>query len=140
MSEEEQPTPNKPTGIRVLKRYMPGNDLCFFDDFVEIGPTLPPPTLKDGSLLELAKYYLLLCCPRAGAYTLLDGLLNIISDCADSITSTPDKDIFHIRQKEAVALAMKEAATPGFDDPRRGSHLCIWRRNLSFISEFSPGC
>jgi hypothetical protein len=119
MSEEEQPTPNQPTGIRILKRYMPGNNLSFCDDFLEMGPTLPAPTLKDGSLLELAKYYLLLCCPRAGAYTLLDGLLNIISDCADSITSTPDKDIFHIRQKEAVALAMKEATTPGFDDPRR---------------------
>ncbi len=125
MSEEEQPTPEQPTGIRVLKRYMPGNTQCFYDDFLEIGfgpmPSTPAPVPapKDGSPLELAKYYLLLCCPRAGAYSLLDGLLNIISDCADLITSTPDKDLFHIRQKEAVALAMKEAVTPGFDDPRR---------------------
>jgi hypothetical protein len=44
---------------------------------------------------------------------------NIISDCADLITSTPDKDLFHARQKEPVALAMKEAATPGFDEPRK---------------------
>jgi hypothetical protein len=100
---------------------MSGNTQCFYDDFLEMGfaPMPPAPPLKDGSLLELTKHYLLNCCPIAGAYALLDGLLNIISDCADLITSTPDKDIFHIRQKEAVALAMKEATTPGFDDPRR---------------------
>jgi hypothetical protein len=118
MSEEKEQSPR----IRVPGRYMPGNSQRFYDDFFEIGfaPMPPPPPLKDGGLVELAKHYLLICCPRAGAYSLPDGLLNIIiSDCADFISSMPDNDIFHARQKEPVALAMKESATPGFDEPRR---------------------
>lgn len=80
---------------------------------------LPAPPLKDGTLLELAKYYLLACCPRAGAYSLPDGLLNLVCDCADLMKASPDKDIFLGRQKEPVALAMKQAATPEFDEPRQ---------------------
>ena len=79
MSEEAQPTPQQRTGILVPVRYLPGNSQRFYDDFFEMGfgPMLPAPPLKDGTLLELAKHYLLVCCPRAGAYSLPDGLLNL---------------------------------------------------------------
>jgi hypothetical protein len=80
MSEEERPTKQQPTSILIPTRYMPGNSQRFYDDFFEMGfsPMPPPPAPQDGSLLELAKHYLLACCPRAGAYSLPDGLINII--------------------------------------------------------------
>jgi hypothetical protein len=117
MNEEAQPTPQQPTGIPVPLRYAPGNSRRIFDDFFELstGPIPPPPPPKDGSLLGLAKFYLVACCPTAGGYSLPDGLINLICDAADFMTSTPDKDIFLGRQKAPVALAMKEVITPGFD-------------------------
>jgi hypothetical protein len=60
MNEDEQSTPNQPTRILVPKRYNLGNQLAFFDDFFELGGSIPAPTLKDGTVLEWAKYYL--CC------------------------------------------------------------------------------
>jgi hypothetical protein len=107
--------------ILVPVRYAQGNSYRMFDDFFELGtgPMPPPPTPKDGSLLELAKFYLVACCPKAGAYSLPDGLINLVSDAADLMTSTPDKDIFLGRQKPPVALAMKEAITPELDRPQR---------------------
>src|SRR6266436_4572352 len=107
--------------ILVPVRYALGNSYRMFDDFFELGtgPMPPPPTPKDGSLLELAKFYLIACCPKAGAYSLPDGLINLVSDAADLMISTPDKDIFLGRQKPPVALAMKEAITPELDRPQR---------------------
>jgi hypothetical protein len=122
MSEPNVDQPaNQPRGILVLARYAVGNSRRMFDDFFELatGPIPPPPPPRDGSLLELAKFYLVACCPTAGAYSLPDGLVNLICDTADSMASAPDKDIFLGRQKPPVALAMKEAITPGFDRPQK---------------------
>jgi hypothetical protein len=92
-SDASQPERRK---ILVPVRYAPGNSQCIFEDFFELGTGAmpPPPPPKDGSLLELAKFYLLACCPKAGAYSLPDGLINLVSDAADLMISNPDKDIF----------------------------------------------
>jgi hypothetical protein len=62
-------------------------------------------------------------CSKAGAYTLNWGLRNLVCDCADSIISTADKDIFLGRQKEPLALAMKQAVLPGFDRPLKSYRI-----------------
>jgi hypothetical protein len=117
-SDASQPESRK---ILVPIRYAPGGSQRIFDDFFEIGtgPMPPPPPTKDASLLELAKFYLVACCPKAGAYSLPDGLINLVTDAAELITSTADKDIFLGRQKPPVALAIKEAITPELDRPQR---------------------
>jgi hypothetical protein len=114
--------PAKPPKIRVPVRYVPGENREFLDDFFETPSTgspspIPPP--KDGSQLELLKWYLVAFCAKAGAYILCDGLRNLVSDCAELMRSAPDKDIFLGRQKEPLALAMKEAILPGFNLPQR---------------------
>jgi hypothetical protein len=98
---------NPPNAILVPDRYLPGNSRRFFDDFFEmaIGPMPPPPALEDGSPLGLAKYYLVACCPVAGSYSLSDGLINLIVDCADAMATQSDKDIFSGRQKAPVGAS-----------------------------------
>src|ERR1700734_4093385 len=100
MSESDANLPET-RSILVPVRYAPGNSHRIFDDFFELGtgPMPPPPPLKDGSLLELAKFYLVACCSKAGAFSLPDGLVNLVSDAADLMTSSPDKDILLGRQK-----------------------------------------
>ncbi len=122
MSEaDKRPTTSRQYGIPVPVRYAPGEAYRFFDDFIELaaGPMPPQQPLEDGSKLALTKYYLVACCPVAGAYSLPDGFLNLISDCADTMAAKPDKDIFLGRQKGPVALAMKEAVTLEFEHPRK---------------------
>jgi len=107
----------------------------------------PPPPPKDGSLLEMAKFYLVACCSKAGAFSLPDGLINLVSDAADLMTSTPDKDIFLGRQKPPVALAMKEAVTPELDRPQRAiaalflaTQFEFYFRILSGMLNFDGSC
>jgi hypothetical protein len=118
---ESNASQSEPGKILVPVRYAPGDSQRIFDDFFELGtgPMPPPPSPKDGSLLELAKFYLVACCRKAGAYSLPDGLISLVSDAADLMTSNPDKDIFLGRQKAPVALAMKEAVMPELDRPQR---------------------
>jgi hypothetical protein len=143
MSEPDIGRPaGQPHRILVPKRYLPGNSHRFLDDFFELAigplPAAPPP--EDGSQLALAKHYLIACCSVAGAYSLPDGLLNLISDCADLMAANPGKDIFLSRQKESpVALAMKEAVTPGFEHPRKAFASLYLATQFEFYFRFLSG-
>src|ERR1700692_4790863 len=137
-SDPSQPETRK---ISVPVRYAPGNSQRIFDDFFELGtgPMPPPPPPKDGSVLELAKFYLVACCSKAGAFSLPDGLINLVTDAADLMTSTPDKDIFLGRQKPPVALAMKEAVTPELDRPQRAIAALFLATQFEFYFRILSG-
>lgn len=137
MSESQKQSGEIPVPVR----YHPGTSRRFFDDFFEmaIGPMPPSPALEDGSPLALAKYYLVGCCTVAGAYLLPDGLINLITDCAHTVGTQPDKDIFLGRQKAPVALAMKEAVTPGFEHPRKAFASLYLATQFEFYFRFLSG-
>jgi hypothetical protein len=137
MSESKNP----PNEILVPNRYHPGNNRRSFDDFFELatGPVPPPPALEDGPPLGLAKYYLVPCCPVAGSYSLPDGLINLIVDCASTMATQADKDIFLGRQKAPVALAMRESVTPEFEHPMKAFASLYLATQFEFYFRFLSG-
>jgi hypothetical protein len=126
----------------VPERYLPGNSLCFFDDFFELAlgtmPAAPPPS--DGSQLALLIHYLVAYCAVAGAFTLPEGFLNLIHDSADLMTANPGKDIFLSRDMPPpVAVAMKEAVTPQFDHPHKAFASLYLATQFEFDFRFLSG-
>jgi hypothetical protein len=103
----------------IPKRYAPNGFLGVSDGFFEPMSSLVPWPyfLQDGSMLALAKCYLVSNCIRAGAWTLHGGHQNLVTDVADMMAHGSDTDLFVGRQKEPVSVAMKNCISLGVMDP-----------------------
>jgi hypothetical protein len=108
-----------PKRMFISERYTPNGFFGVSDDFFE--PVLTSPVRsylrQDGSMLALAKGYLVVNCIRAGAWTLHGGHQNLVTDVADMMAHGSDTDLFVGRQKEPVSVAMKNCISLGIMDP-----------------------